>query len=253
MDQELLEEIKRLVIGGKVKRISNAVQMALISGYEPQTIIDTMTEAMLQVGELFHNSDIYVPEMLVAAAAMKKGMTLLRPLLSAEQQTTRVQYILGTVQGDLHDVGKNLVCCTLESYGFEVIDLGVDVSPADFVAAVEDHPDCYLLGLSALLTTTIPSISATIEALTEAGLRDRVYIMVGGAPITWDIAREVGADWYSPDAYGTAQAALRYVETCRREKTEENDDKTEDTEEALEAESDGEIDKAEEAEKNAEE
>ena len=220
MDTELLEEIKQLVIGGKVKRISNAVQLALVNGYEPQTIIDTMTGAMLQVGELFHNSDIYVPEMLVAAAAMKKGMTLLRPLLSADRQTNKVKYILGTVQGDLHDVGKNLVCCTLESYGFEVIDLGVDVAPADFVAAVEEHPDCYLLGLSDLLTTTIPSITATIEALYEAGLRDRLYIMVGGAPITWDIAREVGADWYSPDAYGTAQAALRYVETMKSEAEE---------------------------------
>ncbi len=221
MDQELLEEIKRLIIGGKVKRISNAVQMALVSGFEPQTIIDTMTGAMLQVGELFHNSDIYVPEMLVAAAAMKKGMTLLRPLLSAERQTNKVKYILGTVQGDLHDVGKNLVCCTLESYGFEVVDLGVDVAPKDFVAAVEQHSDCYLLGLSALLTTTIPSITATIEALSEAGLRDRLFIMVGGAPITWEVAREVGADSYSPDAYGTAQAALRYVEERKKEEEAE--------------------------------
>lgn len=217
MDQDLLEEIRQLVIGGKVKRISNAVQMALVNGYEPQTIIDTMTAAMLQVGELFHNSDIYVPEMLVAAAAMKKGMTLLRPLLSAERQTNKVKYILGTVQGDLHDVGKNLVCCTLESYGFDVIDLGVDVDPADFVAAVEQHPDCYLLGLSALLTTTIPSITATIDALREAGVRDRLQIMVGGAPITWEIAKEVGADWYSPDAYGTAQAALGFVEEHRKQ------------------------------------
>lgn len=221
MDQELLEEIKQLVIGGKVKRISHAVQMALVNGYEPQTIIDTMTTAMLQVGELFHNSDIYVPEMLVAAAAMKKGMTLLRPLLSAERQANRVQYILGTVQGDLHDVGKNLVCCTLESYGFDVVDLGVDVAPKDFVTAVEKHPGCYLLGLSALLTTTIPSVTATIEALVESGLRDRVYIMVGGAPITWDIARDVGADWYSPDAYGTAQAALRYAEEHKTKADEE--------------------------------
>lgn len=234
MDQELLEEIRRLIIGGKVKRISNAVQLALISGFEPQTIIDTMTDAMLQVGELFHNSDIYVPEMLVASAAMKKGLTLLRPLLSAERQTNRVKYILGTVQGDLHDVGKNLVCCTLESYGFEVIDLGVDVAPRDFVAAITDHPDCYLLGLSALLTTTIPSISATIEAIAEAGLRDRVYIMVGGAPLTWETAKEVGADWYSPDAYGTAQAALRHVELRRREAEEaaKNAETAEDADEA---------------------
>ena len=223
MDTELLEEIKQLVIGGKVKRISNAVQLALVNGYEPRTIIDAMTDAMLQVGELFHNSDIYVPEMLVAAAAMKKGMTLLRPLLSADRQTNKVKYILGTVEGDLHDVGKNLVCCTLESYGFEVIDLGVDVKAADFVAAVEEHPDCYLLGLSALLTTTIPSITATIEALSEAGLRERLYIMIGGAPITWDVAREVGADWYAPDAYGTAQAALRYVETVKSEEQKEDE------------------------------
>ena len=221
MDQELLEEIKQLVIGGKVKRISNAVQMALVSGYEPQTIIDTMTGAMLQVGELFHNSDIYVPEMLVASAAMKKGLTLLRPLLSAEQQTNKVKFILGTVQGDLHDVGKNLVCCTLESYGFEVIDLGVDVAPKDFVTALEKNPDCYLLGLSALLTTTIPSITATVEAITQAGMRDRLHIMIGGAPISWEICREVGADWYAPDAYGTAQAALRYVEARKQEISEE--------------------------------
>ena len=220
MDQELLEEIKRLIIGGKVKRISNAVQMALVNGYEPQTIIDAMTDAMLQVGELFHNSDIYVPEMLVASAAMKKGLTLLRPLLSAEQQTNKVKVILGTVQGDLHDVGKNLVCCTLESYGFEVVDLGVDVAPGDFLAAARQHSDCYLLGLSALLTTTIPSIEATIAAFREAGLRDRFYIMVGGAPINRDIAEAVGADSYSSDAYGTAQTALRYVEERKRKLAE---------------------------------
>ena len=128
-----LEEVKRNIIGGKVKRISSSVQLALTRGYSAEEIINAMTESMLQVGALFHNNDIFVPEMLVAAATMKKGLALLRPLLSADRQTNHEKFILGTVQGDLHDVGKNLVCCTLESFGFEVIDLGVDVPPEVFV------------------------------------------------------------------------------------------------------------------------
>ena len=215
-----LDEVKQNVINGKVKRISGSVQLALSKGYSPEEIINAMTESMLQVGELFHNSDIYVPEMLVAAATMKKGLALLRPLLSAEQHTNHERVILGTVQGDLHDVGKNLVCCTLESFGFEVNDMGVDVSPEDFVEAVRRDPDCHLLGLSALLTTTIPSIEETIAALREAGLRDQVYIMVGGAPLNAELAKELGADSYSPDAYATALAALDQVEKLKREAEE---------------------------------
>ena len=215
-----LDEVKQNVINGKVKRISGSVQLALSKGYSPEEIINAMTESMLQVGELFHNSDIYVPEMLVAAATMKKGLALLRPLLSAERHTNHERVILGTVRGDLHDVGKNLVCCTLESFGFEVNDMGVDVSPEDFVEAVRRDPDCHLLGLSALLTTTIPSSGETIAALREAGLRDQVYIMVGGAPLNAELAKKLGADSYSPDAYATALAALDQVEKLKREAEE---------------------------------
>ena len=210
-----LEEVKRNIIGGKVKRISSSVQLALTRGYSAEEIINAMTESMLQVGALFHNNYIFVPEMLVAAATMKKGLALLRPLLSADRQTNHEKFILGTVQGDLHDVGKNLVCCTLESFGFEVIDLGVDVPPEVFVETVRKESECHLLGLSALLTTTIPAISETIQAVTEAGLREQVFIMVGGAPLTAEIAAELGADSYEPDAYATARAAVNYVEQCR--------------------------------------
>lgn len=215
-----LEEIKRIVIGGKVKRISSSVQLALTKGYSPEAIINAMTESMLQVGTLFHNNDIFVPEMLVAAATMKKGLALLRPLLSADRQTNHEKFILGTVQGDLHDVGKNLVCCTLESFGFEVIDLGVDVSPMDFVDAVRAHSDCRLLGLSALLTTTIPAIGDTLEALDDAGLRQQVHIIVGGAPLSAELSQALGADFYADDAYTTARAALDYIEQLRREEAE---------------------------------
>lgn len=215
-----LDEVKQNIIGGKVKRISGSVQLALTKGYSPETIINAMTESMMQVGELFHNNDIYVPEMLVAAATMKKGLALLRPLLSAEKHTNHERVILGTVQGDLHDVGKNLVCCTLESFGFEVNDLGVDVAPEEFVEAVRRDPDCHLLGLSALLTTTIPAIAETIEALRLAGLREQVYIMVGGAPLTSEMAGELGADSYSPDAYGTALSAMNRIEQLRQKAEE---------------------------------
>jgi 5-methyltetrahydrofolate--homocysteine methyltransferase len=154
---------------------------------------------MDQVGVDFKAGDLFVPEVLIAARAMSAGMNVLRPLLAESDTTSAGKYVVGTVKGDLHDIGKNLVKMMLEGAGFETIDLGTDVEPANFVSAIQEHqPD--LVGMSALLTTTMVNMKATIEALQEAGLRDSVKIMVGGAPVTAAFAKEIGADAYAPDA-----------------------------------------------------
>lgn len=202
-----LDDIRSLVIGGKVKRIGPAVCAVLNDGISPEEIIAAMTDAMYEVGENFHVSNIYVPEMLVSAMAMKKGMQILRPFLVDDSEEKQESFILGTVMGDLHDIGKNLVGCMLESLGFNVIDLGVDVAPETFVAALKKNPDCRYMGLSALLTTTIPMLKETTAAIEAAGLRQQVYIFAGGAPLSHELALRLGADDYYADAYTTARRA----------------------------------------------
>ena len=202
-----LREIRELVIGGKVKRIGPAVCAILNEGVPPQEVIAAMTEAMHDVGESFQTSNIYVPEMLVAAMAMKKGMQILRPFLVDDAEEKQESFILGSVLGDLHDIGKNIVSYMLESVGFNVIDLGVDVAPETFVAALKKNPDCRFIGYSALLTTTLPNLQDSIQALREAGLRDKVTVFVGGAPLTEELAHIMGADEYHVDAYSTARRA----------------------------------------------
>jgi 5-methyltetrahydrofolate--homocysteine methyltransferase len=195
------------VINGEQDTVTNGVRSALEAKVDPGTILnDAMISAMTEVGRLFEAGEYYVPEMLIAARAMKSGLELLRPALIAANVQAIGKIVVGTVQGDLHDIGKNLVAMMLEGAGFEVIDLGVDVPPAKFVEAVKTHkPE--LIGMSALLTTTMPNMKATVDALNAAGVRGDVRVMVGGAPVTEKYAREIGADLFSPDASSAARRA----------------------------------------------
>jgi len=202
-----LDDIRNLVIGGKVKRIGPAVCAILNDGVSPEDVFAAMTVAMKEVGESFHNSNIYVPEMLVSAMTMKKGMQILRPFLVDDSVEKQESFILGTVMGDLHDVGKNMVGYLLESAGFNVIDLGVDVAPETVIAALKKNPDCRFLGLSSLLTTTLPNMQDTVRAVREAELPQSVCVFVGGAPLNAELAFIMGADEYCPDAYTTAKRA----------------------------------------------
>lgn len=197
---DLLNEIKEAVIDGLQKVVPGKVQAALDAGIDPETILnEAMIKGMSEVGQLFEDGEFFVPEMLVAARAMASGMEILKPRLIQADVKSAGKVIIGTVQGDLHDIGKNLVGMMLEGAAFEVFDLGADVSPEKFVEAVKEN-GAQIVALSALLTTTMPSMKATIEALETAGLRDKVKVMVGGAPLSDQYAKEIHADGYSPDA-----------------------------------------------------
>ena len=205
-----IEEVAAAVEKGKVKIVAGLVQEALDEGASAAEILNTgMIGAMAVVGEKFKNNEIFVPEMLIAARAMKKGVEVLTPLLKAAGTESAGKLILGTVAGDLHDIGKNLVGMMIEGAGFEVIDLGVDVPAEKFIEAMKENPDCKIVALSALLTTTMPAIKDTIDAIVAAGLRDTVKIMIGGAPVTQAFADEVGADGYSEDAASAAELAKK--------------------------------------------
>ncbi len=195
------------VINGEQDTVTSGVRAALDAKVDPGTILNEgMISAMTEVGRLFEAGEYYVPEMLIAARAMKSGLEVLRPALMAANVQAIGKIVVGTVQGDLHDIGKNLVAMMLEGAGFEVIDLGVDVPPAKFVEAVKSHKP-QLIGMSALLTTTMPNMKSTVDALDAAGVRGDVRIMVGGAPVTEKYAREIGADLFSPDASSAARRA----------------------------------------------
>ena len=207
-----IEEIAAAVEAGKAKIIGGLVEDAIKEGCDPLEILNKgMIDAMGVVGEKFRNNEIFVPEMLVAARAMKKGVEVLKPHLAGDSSATIGKYIIGTVAGDLHDIGKNLVAMMIESAGFEVIDLGVDVPAEKFVEAIKANPDCKIVGLSALLTTTMPAMKEAVAAIIDAGLKSQVKIMVGGAPITQEFADEIGADAYTPDAASAAQKAKELV------------------------------------------
>jgi len=204
-----IPEIAAAVENGKVKLVQGLVQEALDAGEDPNAILnDGMIAAMGVVGAKFQNNEIFVPEMLVAAKTMKKGVDVIRPYLSGDSVGKYGKYVIGTVAGDLHDIGKNLVALMIESAGFEVIDLGVDVPAEKFVEAIKANPDCKVVGASALLTTTMDSLKHTVEVMIEAGCKDQVKIMVGGAPITQEFADEIGADAYTPDAGAAAVKAV---------------------------------------------
>ncbi|MCI8673177.1 MAG: cobalamin-binding protein [Lachnospiraceae bacterium] len=207
-----VQEIAAAVEAGKAKVIGGLVEEAIKEGCDPLEILNVgMIDAMGVVGEKFRNNEIFVPEMLVAARAMKKGVEVLKPHLAGDNSATVGKYIIGTVAGDLHDIGKNLVAMMIESAGFEVIDLGVDVPAEKFVEAIKANPDCKVVGLSALLTTTMPAMKDTVAAIIDAGLKAQVKIMVGGAPITQEFADEIGADAYTADAASAAQKAKELV------------------------------------------
>ena len=202
-----MDEVFDLVVRGKSKLIAAAVQEALDEGNAAPDVLDNMIKAMGVVGEKFKNNEIFVPEMLVAARAMKKGVDVLKPHLAGGSAGVAGKMIIGTVAGDLHDIGKNLVAMMIESAGFEVIDLGVDVPVEKFIEAVRENPDVKVVGVSALLTTTMPAMKETVEALNTEDFRKDIKIMVGGAPITPEFAEEIGADAYTADAASAAQVA----------------------------------------------
>ncbi len=203
-----LRRIAEAVENGRNKEVVALVQEALEDGLEAQTILtDGMMKAMEEIGRRFRDNEIFVPEMLVAARAMKKGVAVLQPYLTDRSNTNRGKVIIGTVEGDLHDIGKNLVAMMLEGAGFKVIDLGVDVPADKFVEELKRNPDTKIVAISALLTTTIAGIRVTIEAIREAGLRQSVKIMIGGAPVTQIFADSVGAGSYTPDAGSAAEWA----------------------------------------------
>ena len=206
-----IETVNDLVIRGKAKLIAAAVQEALDEGCDAAALLDTMIAAMDVVGENFKNGDIFVPEMLISAKAMKKGVEVLKPHLSSGATGALGKVIIGTVAGDLHDIGKNLVAMMIESAGFQVIDLGVDVPMEKFIAAAEENPDVKIVACSALLTTTMPAMQATVAAINAAPWRSKVKVMVGGAPITQEFADKIGADAYTPDAASAAKRAKELV------------------------------------------
>ena len=202
-----LEAIYEAVMEGDAKEAAAQVQAALDAGVAPGEILNKgCIAAMGEVGRLFEEGEVFVPEMLIAARAMQAAMNILKPYLTEGEIVSAGKIVIGTVAGDLHDIGKNLVGMMMEGAGFEIVDLGSDVKPETFIEAIREHkPD--LIGMSALLTTTMPSMATTIEALTEAGLRDQVKVLVGGAPVTQKFADEIGADGFAPDASSAARKA----------------------------------------------
>jgi 5-methyltetrahydrofolate--homocysteine methyltransferase len=195
-----LSELSQCVISGELDQVKNQVQALISSGTDPVSIInDGLIAGMNVVGARFKAGDMYVPEVLMSAKSMGSGMELVKPLIAATDMKSQGKVIIGTVKGDLHDIGKNLVAMMMQSSGLEVIDVGIDVLPEKFVEAIkEHHPD--VLGMSALLTTTMPAMKDTIELIMEEGLREKVKIIVGGAPVSQEFADYAGADAYAPDA-----------------------------------------------------
>ena len=208
----IIEDIYSAVLRGKRKEVAPLVQQALDEGLGAEEVLNEgLVAAMSEIGERFSRNEAFVPEMLVAARAMSAGTEVLKPHLAEEGAEPVGKAVIGTVRGDMHDIGKNLVRMMIESKGFEVTDLGVDVAPEQFVTFLQEHEDTDIMCCSALLTTTMPEIGATIRAIEEAGLRDKVKVMVGGAPVTQAFADEVGADAYTPDAGAAAARAVELV------------------------------------------
>lgn len=208
---EIFEGIHESILAGDSPRAQAAVKQALAAGYSAQEILnDAMIPAMDEVGKQYECGEFYLAEMLVAAKAMQASVALLRPSLREANVESTGKVIIGTVKGDLHDIGKNLVAMILEGAGFEVIDLGTDVSPQRFVAAVQENAP-HIVALSALLTTTMSNMKATVDALAAAGVRNQVKVMIGGAPVNDDYALHIGADGYTPDASRAAALARSLV------------------------------------------
>ena len=204
---DILVTIREMVVGGKFKEIEKQVQQAVDSGTDLNRLInEALISAMDIVGKRFADGDIYVPEMLVSAKTMKQGLDIIKPLLKSGEAEHRGTILMGTVKGDLHDIGKNLVIMMMEGAGFRIIDLGVDVKIENLIDTVQKE-QVDVLGLSALLTTTMPEMQNVIEALEEAGLRNQVKVIVGGAPIDQGFADKIGADGFGADAVDAVQLA----------------------------------------------
>jgi methylmalonyl-CoA mutase cobalamin-binding domain/chain len=213
--EEILQQLYDDTLVGKAPEVREGVERGLEDGLEPERMLyDALIPSLEEVGARFERGDYFVPEMLIAARAMQGALDILRPLLAETGATTIGTFLMGTVKGDVHDIGKNLCNIMLEGAGFTVVDLGVNVAPEKFVEEVERvEPD--IVGFSAFLTTTMPMFKANINALEKAGMRDRVIVMVGGAPVTQEYADAVGADGYSADASSAVKKAKELIDLKR--------------------------------------
>ena len=205
-----LKHIYQNVIDGQTPEVEAGVKAAIAAGVGAEDILKNgLIAAMDEIGQRFEAGDLFVPEMLIAARAMQAGLKILKPSLAKADVKAAGKVAIGTVKGDLHDIGKNLVAMMLEGSGFEIMDLGVDVTPDAFVNAVKNGAQ--IIGMSALLTTTMSSMENTIQALKAAGLRDKVKVMIGGAPVTQDYANKIGADAFAPDASSATRTARQLL------------------------------------------
>ncbi|HPV02732.1 MAG TPA: corrinoid protein [Clostridiales bacterium] len=207
----ILNEISQNLQQGRAKAVKELVEQAVQEGIDAKTILEEgLIAGMSVIGEKFRNNEVYVPQVLIAARAMKAGTEVLQPLLASSGVKAKGKVVIGTVRGDLHDIGKNLVKMMMEGKGLEVIDLGVDVPAEKFVEkAIEEKAD--IVACSALLTTTMTEIKTVVDAIVRAGIRDEVTIMIGGAPVTDSFCKQIGADIYTPDAASAAEAAVKAI------------------------------------------
>jgi corrinoid protein of di/trimethylamine methyltransferase len=208
----MIDEIASAIETGKAKAIAELVLQAINAGEEPMDILNRgMIDAMSVVGERFSRGEAFVPEMLISARTMKKGVEALKPYLSKDETGAFGKVVIGTVTGDMHDIGKNLVALMIESAGFEIIDLGIDVPGDKFIQTVRENDDVRIVALSTLLTTTMPAMKSIVASLNELENRNSFHIMVGGSPITQEFADAIGADAYSADAASAASVAKSFV------------------------------------------
>jgi len=217
--EDLLRELYDRTLVGNAPEVLRLTNEGLTMGMSPETLLfDSLIPSLEEVGARFERGDFFVPEMLIAGKAMAGALDVLRPLLAETGAETVGTFVMGTVKGDVHDIGKNLVNIMLEGAGFQVIDLGVQVAPERFIEAIQEHrPD--IVGFSAFLTTTMPMFKANINALEKAGLRDQVLVMVGGAPVTQEYADAVGADGYAADASAAVAKAKALIAARRASAT----------------------------------
>lgn len=207
-----LEQLALAIVAGEVKVLPGLLSRAIKEGYTPQLILyDGLLSGMEVISDKYREDMIYIPDVLMGARAMQVGLKLIKPLMAAEKLTDKGKIVIGTVAGDIHDIGKNLVILLLESFGINVVDLGVDVTPENFVNAIKKHQPG-VVGLSSLLTTTLPAMRETVEAIEMAGIRDQVKILIGGGPVTRTLTSEIGADAYASDARRGAEVAVKLLQ-----------------------------------------
>lgn len=206
------EELAQSVIEGNIDKVKSLCQSLLDAGNDPMEIVNKgLISGMNIVGARFKAMQMFVPEVLMCAKAMSSGVEVVKPHIAEQDVQTTGKFMIGTVKNDLHDIGKNLVAMMVESSGFDVINLGIDISPSQFVDAIKEHkPD--IVGLSALLTNTLPHMKDTIDAIEEAGLRNQVKVIIGGAPVTQEYADQIGADGYAPEAASAADLCKKLVD-----------------------------------------